>query len=86
MSEIIQELQSLACTFSMIKVELRRFRKQILRTMSDAAFDRRMFALQRELHELLSNLHIGPKITQSQFSEKQTFIASCFSCFTVEKP
>ena len=32
--------------------------------MSEAAFDREKFALKRELHELLSNLHIGPKIAQ----------------------
>ena len=61
MSGIIQELQSLGCTFSMIKVELRRFRKQILGGMSEAAFDREKFALQRVLDELLPNLHIGLK-------------------------
>jgi hypothetical protein len=70
----------------MRKVERRRFRKQILGGMSDAAFDRETFALQRVLDELLPNLSIGPKISQRYFSEKQTFIASCFSCFAIEKP
>jgi hypothetical protein len=84
-SWMIQELQSLACTFSMGKVELRRFRKRILGSMSDTAFDRGKFALQRVLHELLSNFSIGPKINQRCFSEKQTVIAPCFSCFSVEK-
>ena len=85
MSGIIQELQSSACTFSMGKVELRRFRKRILGSMSDTAFDRGKFALQRVLREVLCSLSIGPKINQREFSEKQTVIASCFSCFSVEK-
>ena len=53
--------------------------------MSDTAFDRGKFALQRELHELLPNLSIGPKIDQREFGEKDTVIAPCFSCFAVEK-
>ena len=85
MSGMIQELQSLACTFSMGKVELRRFRKRILGSMSDIAFDRGKFALQRVLHELLPNLSIDPEINQREFSEKQTVIASYLSCFSVEK-
>ena len=53
--------------------------------MSDTAFDRGKFTLQRELHELLPNLSIGPKIDQREFGEKDTVIAPCFSCFAVEK-
>jgi CRISPR/Cas system CMR-associated protein Cmr1 (group 7 of RAMP superfamily) len=55
--------------------------------MSDTAFDRGKFALQRVLNEVLSNLSIGQKINERGFSEKHTFIVSCFSCFfLLERP
>ena len=67
------------------KVDLRRFRKQILRSMSDSLFDREKFALQRVLHELLPNLGVHPRISRREFSEKHVIFARFFSSFYVEK-